>query len=391
MKILYLTTVLPSQRRTGGEIASQCFIDTLQQLGNEVLVIGYQRKDSILKKKQNEIAVSQRYIETDRAKFYPFFWIFLSLFKNLPYSSEKYYSHAYIKKIKLVLSRKNCDLVIIDHAQLCWLTPLITEKIQVIFIAHNIEHEIYLEHLKHTRNYLLRKVYEREAELIKKMENNLAKTAKQIWTLTPHDHKYFSSLNQATKVFSLPPSSNVSSTKSVNKTCDVGMIGNWTWKANASGLEWFFQAVYPYLPPDLSIQIAGLGAEDLQGKYSNVKYCGFVPDAQAFMTEAKIIAIPSIAGGGIQIKTLDAIANGSLIVATPVALRGISEHPSFVKVAETPEEFAHSVVELLASNTASNFCEEALAKLRQERLTWLQNRREQFLKDIASALNILGS
>jgi hypothetical protein len=32
----------------------------------------------------------------------------------------------------------------------------------------------------------------------------------------------------------------------------------------------------------------------LYGQYSNVEYCGFVPDAQAFMEQAKVIAIPSI-------------------------------------------------------------------------------------------------
>jgi hypothetical protein len=49
------------------------------------------------------------------------------------------------------------------------------------------------------------------------------------------------------------------------------------------------------------------------------------------MAQAKVVAIPTLSGGGIQIKTLDAIASGSAIVATPVALRGISDPPATVQ------------------------------------------------------------
>jgi glycosyltransferase involved in cell wall biosynthesis len=163
------------------------------------------------------------------------------------------------------------------------------------------------------------------------------------------------------------------------KNCDVGIIGTWTWKPNTEGLKWFFEAVYPHLPADLSIQVAGKGAEWLHGQYSNVKYCGFVPSAQAFIEQAKVIAIPSISGSGVQIKTLDAIASGSPVVATPVALRGISEYPSSVIVAEKPEDFANSLTQLLVLLTAPNFSRDGIA--------WSQNRQRKFFADVAKAID----
>ncbi len=95
------------------------------------------------------------------------------------------------------------------------------------------------------------------------------------------------------------------------------------------------------------------------------------------------IAIPSISGGGVQIKTLAAIASGSSIVATPFALRGISNYPSCVRVADRPEDFASNLVELLASPLVQESCQEAIV--------WSQKRREQFVSDVANAVNAVKS
>ena len=386
MKILYLTTVLPSGRRTGGEIASQCFINALKYCGHEVLVVGYQRLGDNNSKNDNEVVVEQRHIETSKSKYHPFLWMALSILKQLPYSAAKYYSKKYLTKIKNILDKDNYDTVIIDHAQLGWLLPLLAAESKVIFIAHNLEHQLYQEQLKNAHKYLSKHIYKREARLIKKMEDHLAVSSKQVWTLTSHDSNYFSSQNFSSKVFHLPSIRTKPPKNCATKHCDIGIIGSWTWKANKSGLEWFFQAVYPHLPKNVSIHVAGSGAQWLLERYPNVKYCGFVTDAQAFMASAKAIAIPSISGGGIQIKTLDAIASGSPIVATTVAMRGILDYPSAIEIADEPEYFAGSLMQLLALSKQSDLSDKR-TKLLDNRLTWSLLRREKFYSCVDSAIN----
>ena len=391
MKILYLTTVLPSGRRTGGEIASQCFINALKQCGHEVLVVGYQRPDDTKPKNDNEVVVEQRYIETQKSKFYPFLWMVLSLLKKLPYSAAKYYSKKYLAKVKSILHRDDYNTVIIDHAQLGWLLPLLSQKSKVIFIAHNLEHQLYEAQLKNAQKYVSKYIYKRETRLIKKMEDDLAGSSKQVWTLTSHDSNYFYGQNLCSKVFHLPSIRTVPPKKSAIKHCDIGIIGSWTWKANKYGLEWFFQTVYPHLPKNISIHVAGSGAEWLAQRYPNVKYCGFVPDAQAFMASAKVIAIPSISGGGIQIKTLDAITSGSPIVATTVAMRGILDYPSAIEIADEPEYFARSLMQLLALDDRYGVSEVERTKLLDSRLTWSVLRRENFYRSIVRAIDSIES
>ncbi len=388
MKILYLTTVLPSQRKTGGEIASQCFIDALKQGGHKVLVLGYRRQgDVVLNPVADEMPVGYRYIETYKSKFYPLLWMGLSLITKLPYSSAKYYSQNYIRKVTTLLNSYNYNIIILDHAQMGWLLPLINNKLPFIFIAHNIERDIYQEQFTTTSSKVWKQIYKREAKLIQATEESLAKNAREVWTFTDHDASYFSTINKATRVFHLPSSVVNLENPIVSKTCDISIIGSWTWKANMLGLKWFFQAVYPHLPTDLSIYVAGKGGEWLEGQYSNVKYCGFVPDAQEFMAQARVIAIPSISGGGIQIKTLDAIASGTSIVATPTAMRGISEYPSSsIKVTENPKDFAHNLVELLKGKVGQIFDKENSQEFLSLNLAWSYNRREKFFADVAHAL-----
>ena len=138
------------------------------------------------------------------------------------------------------------------------------------------------------------------------------------------------------------------------------------------------QTVYPHLPTNLSIHVAGRGAEWLIDKYPNINYRGFVPDAQEFMAQAKVVAIPILSGGGIQIKTLDAIASGSAIVATPVALRGISDPPQTLQRAKHPEDFANLLVSAIHSPAKQQTSDDAF--------NWFAVRREQFLSDIANAI-----
>ncbi len=399
MKILFLTTILLTKNRNGGEVASQCFIDGLRQLGHQVVAIGYLRHGDVLEPNpQDTIVVDERYTETTKAKFYPILWLIFGFWKGLPYSAAKYYSNNYIKTVRSAcsngsighaaimrshLASTDYDAVIIEHSQLGWLVNYIENTNNIIFSTQNIEHEIYLEHLKNTRNFLGKLIYQREARLIKQMEDKIARVAKDVWTLTPHDANYFSKLTKKgnARVFDLPANIENIQEKPTNKICDIGLLASWTWKANQEALEWFLQAIYPHLPNNLSIQIAGKGADWLTDKYSNINYRGVVPDAQEFMAQAKVVAIPTLSGGGIQIKTLDAIASGSSIVATPVALRGISYPPPTVKVAQEAENFAKLLV--------SAITEPPTQEVSHEAYNWYRLRRDKFLNDIAHALKEL--
>lgn len=384
MKILFLTTLLPQQQRMGSEVASQCFIDGLRRNGHRVAVVGYMRSDDTFEPGLQDVVVGKRYIETKNAgKYRSAIWFILSLWLNLPYSAAKYYSRDYLNVVKTQLATDQYDLIIIDHPQLGWLKALIPDADRLVTLAHNIEHEIYLSNAAMAQRWIDRWVYGREARLIKRLEDELATTVREVWALTEQDSKYFTRLaGVKARVFDLPPRLAEPEARSLPKEFDIGLIGNWAWKPSEEGLQWFLQQVYPHLPQSVSIHVAGRGAEWLANQYANVNYHGFVPDAQEFMAKARVMAVPTLSGGGIQIKTLDAIAAGAVIVATPVALRGVSDLPTTVQAVAQPDQFA---AQLLAQmNSPQLSAQEAT----EQSLNWYSMRQSKFLDEIADAISL---
>jgi polysaccharide biosynthesis protein PslH len=378
-KVLFLTTLLPSQRIGGGEVASQAFIDGLRQNGCQVSVVGYMRKDGVFEPKPYELVVEKRYIETSKVKFNAALWFALGMLTGLPYSAAKYYSQAYIELVKSLLRINQFDIFVIDHSQLGWLAKLLSGKQKIIFIAHNIERDIYVSHSNSSGNPLKKWLYTREAKMIEKLELELLEQATEVWALTEQDASYFSRLSEkkTVKTLAFPPVINSQSKKIIEKKFDIGIIGSWTWKFNENGLRWFFEYVYPELPINFSIHVAGKGADWLNQRYPNVQYEGFVPDAQVFMAEARVLALPVFGGSGIQIKALDALASGSAIVATPTSMRGISFSSSIVKTAGNPQEFASFLsAEVNKQNTQKA---EDTFKIAH---AWLKSRKERFLYDL---------
>ena len=386
MRALFLTTMLPHNKRIGSEVASQSIIDGLRNNGVHVTVLGYLRRGDKHEVDYDSIAIGSRYIETRDARLYPILWMLISVLKWLPYSMAKFYSHKYIRLVRKLFSECDYAIVIIDHPQMAWLSGLIPSRSNQVFIAHNIENQMYTQLSHGSKSILGRCLYWREAKLIQETENDLARKVSEIWTLTAHDAEYFKNIVAAPRiqVLMLPPSSVIEKMEDGynSESSDIGLIGSWTWQANQEGLRWFLDNVYPRLTCGCRIRVAGKGADWLVGKYSNVEYEGFVPDAIEFMRQVRVVAIPTLSGGGIQIKTLDAISSGSMIVATHCALRGIQTPPDTVNVADTAEEFADKLMKIVSKVDHDSKSINAVA--------WSVERRRRFIAEIGQIVKSIG-
>jgi glycosyltransferase involved in cell wall biosynthesis len=108
---------------------------------------------------------------------------------------------------------------------------------------------------------------------------------------------------------------------------------------------------------------------------------GRVPEALPFLQRARVVAVPSVRGEGVQINTLDAIASGRPVVATPTAIRGIDRLPPTVAVAEDPEEFAARLAVAAAAPVDGSAAQAARS--------WIEARRTAFERDVAHAVDAL--
>lgn len=382
MNILYCTTTFPAHKRNGGDIGTQKYIDALRATGARVDVLSYLRPTDKPPTREDDHIVEVRVNESTDALSQTALWIAYSVAKGLPYSAGKFHSQAYLDAVRRLTAQRQYDLCVIDHtSRLHWLVPYFPAGVPFVAVSHNIEHALYAKNRDNARNPVTRWLYAREARLVKQAEETLARTAREVWCVTTDDADWYSSIPGGCRArgFDTPPGEDAKPpTPRPEKRFDVALMGNWQWVANSEGLRWFLRDILPLLPSNLAIEIAGKGSDALTGLPPNVKARGFVPDAWVFLHEARVIAIPSISGAGVQIKSLDALAQGLPVVANRYALRGIRTLPETVTVAETAQAFADALVSAAAK--PHNPADEQAA------LAWADGLRSRYQSGISEAL-----
>jgi hypothetical protein len=377
VRVLFLTTVAPHARRGGGEICSQAYIDALRGAGHDVTVMAYARPGDPAAP-AGTVVVDARSIETDGAPLRELGpWLARAYASGLPYSAAKYVSRAYAEKIERLLAWGGFDLAVIDHAQMGWVAGRLAGRVRrLALVAHNLEHRMYAQRAERSRSPLTQRLYRREARLTERLERRLARTVDEVWCPVADAAGWFSRLpgGAAVRPFTFPPG--VKATAATEKRFDVALLGSWTWQPNAQSLRWFVEEVCPGLPAGVRIEVAGKGAGWLDGLHPGLTYRGVVRDACEFMAAARVVAVPSQGGGGLEVKTLDAIACGARVVATPAALRGIDDPPESVAVAETPDEFAGRILRALGAGPEPA----------REGIAWAERRRASFQAEVGEVL-----
>jgi glycosyltransferase involved in cell wall biosynthesis len=131
-------------------------------------------------------------------------------------------------------------------------------------------------------------------------------------------------------------------------------LGKMSYYVNVISVFWFYHNVWPLIRkqhPGVIFKIVGRNpipkirslSED-----SSIEVTGTVPDVRPYLNKATISICPIVSGAGIQNKVLEAMATGTPCVVTSLACQALEvSNCQEVLIADTVEEFASSVLELL--------------------------------------------
>ena len=370
MKLLYLTTVLPNNKKTGGEIASFQCIEALRSK-HKVDVVAYKRSDEAIKSGTDDHIIEERIIESQTSKLWTIIWLVLSFINKRSFSSQKFYSKKYINFVKKLISQNSYDLIIIEHSQLSWILDTIPGDMPIIFNSQNVEYLIYKELADQSNSLLKKMIYLRESKLMRLEEQTILSKSQQVWVLSSSDKNEYNKLVEHSLINVINIPGGFEQLVECKKKYDIGILGTWSWESNKKGLEWFLQSVLPLIDSKYTIALGGKGSLDYKNLYSNMETLGFVDDAQIFLSSCKVLVIPTTAGGGIQIKTLDAISTNRPIVTTTIGVRGIDSLPDSVYVLDNKNEFATKINQILI-NQGEN----------ENGYNWSQSRVNKFKKSL---------
>lgn len=150
--------------------------------------------------------------------------------------------------------------------------------------------------------------------------------------------------------------------------------GSFRYFANHDAMTWFLQEIYPLVQahvPNVHLVITGDHANLPLPPADNMTLTGFVDDVKPLIASAWVSLAPIRMGGGTRLKILEAMALGTPVVATSKGAEGLSvtsgEH---LLIADSPEDFAESILRLMMDPGLRQRLSEAASQLVRERYDW---------------------
>lgn len=118
--------------------------------------------------------------------------------------------------------------------------------------------------------------------------------------------------------------------------------------ANRAAIQWFIDNVMPCLEAiDVRLNVYGGVCAKIRDVPHTVGMRGFVDDVDDIYRECDVMINPVIHGGGIKIKSIEALSRGKPLIASPEGAVGIAEpERSGVVVVRSRAEFATAVIDL---------------------------------------------
>ena len=146
---------------------------------------------------------------------------------------------------------------------------------------------------------------------------------------------------------------------------------------NVLACRFFLEEVWPGLAdrfPDLTLTI--IAGRDPSRYWQptpceRVRVLEFIRDVRPFYEEANVVVVPTLVCGGTHLKTLEAMAAGRAILATPAGAKGVGlEHGVSAWIAEDAAALAEGICALLDDPALRRRLAEAARRLAEERFDW---------------------
>ncbi len=160
-------------------------------------------------------------------------------------------------------------------------------------------------------------------------------------------------------------------------------IGSFAHLPNLLAADLFLRSVWPRLASlNLTLHIvAGLRHQCFLDRYRGrvqldlaqpgIQVDDFLEDVRPAYERATVVVAPLVASAGTNIKIMEAMAMGKAVVSTPAGLHGLAFHPGEdVIVAETPEEMARVIAQLIEDPYKRLFIERQARQTVEQEFDW---------------------
>lgn len=236
--------------------------------------------------------------------------------------------------------------------------------------SQNVEHE-YFAFLARSSVGIKKQILAYNARRLKHAETEMREKADIVFDISDEDAFFWGNDINIGKWRVLPTIYQLKDTSVTGiRSIDIGYVGNLWAPNNREGLIWFIKKVLPVIRARLNrgLRIVFAGASPSRSLKEMCDHAGIEcianPESvDEYFRGTSVLINPALNASGINIKMLDMLASGNMIVTTDAAVRGIqNELRKYIRIARTADEFANSCIECL-NNTKYPNIEEIVALL----------------------------
>lgn len=324
-----------------------------------------------------------------QAKFTTGFYLDLvrNLVSTVPYAISKYQSPAMKRAVASQVRDGSFDVVVCD-----FLTPAVNLNLDVdcptALFQHNVEAMIWKRHYQVATNPLKKLYLFGQWLKMRAFERYACRQFDIVIAVSAEDRQQIKAEYGIDAVFDVPTGVDTlffqpNRTKAVDPH-NLVFTGSMDWLPNEDAIRYFTETILPLIKTQIrEVTLTVVGRNPYPALLSlaesdpSVIVTGRVDDVRPYMDQAAAYVVPLRIGGGTRLKIYEAMAMGKAIVSTTVGAEGLPvTSGQELLLADSPEAFAESIVNVLRDAELNRRLGESASRTVRERFGWEQVARE---------------
>src|SRR6202161_1551368 len=302
------------------------------------------------------------------------------LFSTEPYGITKYCRPEVRRALRALLEQNKYDVILCDFMAAAGVIPWDSLTPKVLF-THNVEATIWRRHYEVAGNVVWKAISWLEWRKMEAAERRYLRLADRVLTVSETDRDAFASFLNIDKLTVIPTGVDVEyfqPTAGEEAANSLVFTGSMDWLPNEDAIFYFVGSILPLIKlqcPDVSLKVVGRSPsrklQALAEAEKSVRLTGWVNDIRPFVARGAVCIVPLRIGGGTRLKIFEAMAMGKAVVSTSVGAEGLPvQAGENILLADTPDDFARSVMSLLRDSNQRKRLGTSAKALVEERYSW---------------------
>ena len=389
-RVLVLAPRLPWPPTDGGTVAVWEPLVRMQRLGHQIDLLAPGLRSARAQSPEGigceEVQRPAEWVWKARAAW-------LTLTKAIPYMAAFDFFPAFQARLAHKVATGHYDLVQIEHARMgLYADAVLQAGLPVVMRFHNVDSELERQ-LAQVDRAEKRSHHDLQAYRFENFEHRLCRQVSVALAISEPDARRLAQIAQTQNIRVETAGADLllQELPARIRKGSLLFVGSLNYPPNDDGACWLVEKIWPEIrraAPHAHLTIAGVApSRRLQrlAAGADVELPGYLADLRPLLQAAEVALAPLRAGSGMRLKVLEAMAAGKALVTTTLGCEGILlAHGREALVADTAQDFAASVICILANEQLRDAIGGAARSLVRTRFDWdqLALQREQLYRKL---------